>query len=1239
MTDPAQPAPTAPPAPSEFVLTALGPRSSHPYWRRRRWQTVARYGLGAIVALGLTGLLVVLNFRSFGAFVASVHTLLLGLGGVVVVALSSVVTLVLLDRIADLKGSGEIEGGLGRDVVDAPTVAITAVVGVVGPLVLAQLPGIPTTVRLGANLLAILPLFGILIGIRVLEGRRSGRSGRPVLGLVLLVLVALLLVSLLQTAAGLLGSHPAARWVGHVVTAAPAAVVAYALFLAFPRPHRAAQAATDATPEAPSWRDRLAAFWDWLWRAVSRRGPPAEALTDAADAAPAGPPAWLAQVLAGLPAGCEVMGDADALTTEDAPGPADRPELRPVFAGLDPTVEQAAFLDRFNGRYERAVRHVMDSPGGDGEPCPDLLLLGHPGTGRTTTLLACALDAVFVRGQHVLVLVPTASRRDAMVETFAAYLRGTGFHHYVRAVAVASDPVARWLTDDEPMPRVVVGTLDDVETHLCGAPTARPDDLLVLRDLLGLLEVVLVDDFLDFSEVERSHLPFFLAKHRLLLAADHVPMQAVVSCIELTPLAETMLAERLFPVADREQVATLHHRRGDWGWHVDLEAPDITAAVDALVRACLQVTDPDTGEGLDIILYRRGIDDYTRRAQQQALSTLPGPGRVTVLGNADQRLPDGVGRIDAVIHHVSGHGDACLTLRVRFGNDRAVVFSVRPPGEVTESGTDGVVPIVADRSAPPLLVAHLRSVLRFLPPATPIPMALWDQFGLSTVRPPQGRVTSHLARLERDELKDPRYTARDLWPYAVVQHAVTGYEPVVVHELPRSALQLVSSRSGATVYLTAPPPLTAPAPSATSRWCEWQRDSGARIRDLDLAHAGDLLITVGRDVLVPQRAGLTGNRFEVVATHWQGDGSDVYRPMWDLAWSVPPGTTAGGHQGGGQHYGMAWFDLHPAPDQDVTARATLRGRMDDSGRITVMQTVSFEYAARLSVLVLGPGPLDPDHLDTLRGQHLTSAWSSRSPSFQLPLTSALAYAFDARVPGLSFFARTLAYAPTGPEDPASACRTPRPSRGSPRQPRSWTVRCRQLPPAERQRVFETPTSAFTCLRHSGREVGFAMQSSARLGESHPTALSDSHRRETQSCNRRDRRGGDGRATWREEATAGRWSTGTRASPETPGWPGTTELTCAPGRQARSRQGNGFPTPSSSAAELHALYRARLRRPCPRPPAGPHPLEVRLRADPERPPQRSPAGPPRLRPTERPPRSRTSSAWPGMRRSSRQPASW
>jgi len=256
----------------------------------------------------------------------------------------------------------------------------------------------------------------------------------------------------------------------------------------------------------------------------------------------ASPPEWLHELherLGAAGTNIERIRLAESEVSPDSP----QLDLKHVFGVPVPTADQVRLLKRFRDLYRRLV----DGTDGDAEACADLLVQGDPGSGKTTALLACAVYASLVRGQRVLFLVPDGLRQEAVRDRIDLFLKKLRLNYYVKVSVLSDDSVDRWLGGVEPVPQIILGTVRAAEEHLYGFACAR-DQAARLRRLVLLPEVIIVDDFMDFDDAQRPHLLFLIDKQRLLLAAESMPLQVVVSCRKLAELGEEILGKRLFTV-------------------------------------------------------------------------------------------------------------------------------------------------------------------------------------------------------------------------------------------------------------------------------------------------------------------------------------------------------------------------------------------------------------------------------------------------------------------------------------------------------------------------------------------------------------------------------------------------------------------------------------------------------------------------------------------------------------------
>ena len=719
------------------------------------------------------------------------------------------------------------------------------------------------------------------------------------------------------------------------------------------------------------------------------------------------PPEWLHELQESLGTAVGKVGRIRLGENETSP---DSPHinLKYIFGVPVPTTDQVRLLERFRDFYRRLVERVES----DVEACADLLVQGNPGSGKTTALLACAVYAAFVRGQRVLFLVPDTLRQEAVRDRIDLFLKKLHLNYYMKTGVLSNDAVDRWLGGAEPIPHIIIGTLRAAEEHFYGFQCPR-DRIPQLRRLVLLPEVVIVDDFMDFDDAQRSHLPFLIDKQRLLLAAEYMPMQVVVSCRKLTELGEEILGKRLFTVKHLDKnrnVLSIRPRQGTHAWRVRLPADNVPETVDKLVTWCLR-------RGLDVVLYRHGIDEDEREMQQAALAA-KGKGRIAVLSDLERPLtsPDPMD-VDAIFYHEALHEDICLALRMHAGNEETVIFSVEPSGAKKEV-VAGIVPVVADRSATPLLVAHLNSVLRFLKPFTPIHADVWSKFGMEyhTVAEPDRDTQLADDWLELDLWEEQDYRV-ELGSYISMGKPNLIRDPVKVFALPdpswavyrrADGFRLLVGRSAATRSAPGDRRHAGLRRGRLAKWFDREAEFG-EVGQVDLAHAYrfKLLLdrrSIGLRTVQQERDG----SIKLISEVWHGSGSDRYLPIYDFSWTLPVDQRAERFWGSVDDE-LRWFELR-TDGPGVEVRTQIIGHMSEYAEVTDIPAVMYEFPATLCGLVLRPTPLEQDTLATTIGAALQGPWTIGGDArFWTSLSGAFNYAVRVKVPGLHYFARVVAF--------------------------------------------------------------------------------------------------------------------------------------------------------------------------------------------------------------------------------------
>ena len=188
-----------------FRDSELGVWSSHPHWRnRRRLQfQLAAAVLLVLVLVSAVGL-VSMDPEGILEFLRALQDRVLLVGVSVGTVLAALTPFAITDRWAHLQSIGAGTPARGRGPVDPRIIGVCLLLGCVGPLGLAHIQNVPTSVRFIANLFAVLPLFGLVGGMRVLEARHAAgeRSvGRASLLWILAALLCLFGISLALAAA------------------------------------------------------------------------------------------------------------------------------------------------------------------------------------------------------------------------------------------------------------------------------------------------------------------------------------------------------------------------------------------------------------------------------------------------------------------------------------------------------------------------------------------------------------------------------------------------------------------------------------------------------------------------------------------------------------------------------------------------------------------------------------------------------------------------------------------------------------------------------------------------------------------------------------------------------------------------------------------------------------------------------------------------------------------------------
>jgi hypothetical protein len=505
--------------------------------------------------------------------------------------------------------------------------------------------------------------------------------------------------------------------------------------------------------------------------------------------------------------------------------------FRELFGGITPSADQVEAFSRVHSGFVSALGESDGRPVWGG-PSSDVLLEGSPGSGRTSVVAAAAVHAVIVRGTTVLVIVPNASKRRALIRRIrrAAESSGVGWFLNVgdltpagraawtlpgdgaaetltaQKIALSDDAAASVESAGERLdrmaherrrselersrvapgstPDILVGTVQEFEeSFFAGAA-----DFLRKRAVLRRIGLVLVEDLERFDVRHRIHLPAILDKLRLLLGSEGHRPQTVVVGPRLHEVGRAFIVERMLSSKDRIDPCRLRPFSlvGDVGepWQVTLRATDPgPKGVCAVIELCARQL---AGDGIDVIVYSPAMSAPERRDLAASVETA-GSASVTVVADLDELDKADAANLVAVFHAATGSVSASLAIRAQGGLGATVVFTVLPAstGKVNEAPTTELL-VLPDGASRALFAAHYRSVARFIGRLRAVHRDLWCRLGLAPIgdlatTDGEGAGESAAQRYtDRTVLLDPpdsrviRSGHESAWPWGAVSDAGAG---------------------------------------------------------------------------------------------------------------------------------------------------------------------------------------------------------------------------------------------------------------------------------------------------------------------------------------------------------------------------------------------------------------------------------------------------------------------------------
>lgn len=741
------------------------------------------------------------------------------------------------------------------------------------------------------------------------------------------------------------------------------------------------------------------------------------------------------------------------------------------FAETPITADQAAALHQILSLRAR-LDELPQTAQPTAAPSADVILEGPDGSGRTATVIAALLQGALVTGDTAIVLVAAECKRDAMLERFRMAAHSLSMEGFLGLGALTPEAVSPWADpnahashgvsptgrrDSSPNgfaisstipPRILVGTLEEMETVILGLPYGFD----ALERLLSHLDTVVIDDLDGFGIQDRLHLPYVLAKLRAILTARGQSLRTMLTVKPVADAARQLITRQLLKAASAD---------GHWMRMRSVPRPpnasvSITAlppadgdasALDLLAacgRACRL-------RGLNVVVVapfasQAGLSELLARCQSpgeknnsQFISAISDIDSLPTLGSRDHAL---VGSVACELLRLN-HGDA-FVVTWKTGDCAAVVFHMQRDG----GGTRGPEPrhplmVLPGKESESLFAQHFASASRFIARLQLIPRAAFSAMGfpdagtlatrLSRYRQPPNDMVALVDRVIHldppDHLAELASTDPVRWSACSVAEFGNSGPPsprhVAIRGLLPSSMGIVADASGTTVTLLEPP--TVPATKelgAHPRTVIWRSPDGSELARDDLAYLHSFYLKSEQQFFYPTRieAGSSGPVIIDVRPVSSRQGlKQPAMPAFEItALPMEPGT----HlrrllQSAPLAHRVAIFGIVPTTQQESAAgknsaaaqTATLRliGLYDHSANLREWELRTSYEAAKFFVLF--DPPTDIQSAESLNEYFLVD-WGPEKPTTHedFPeLAAAITEAMRWQAPGLERLVRCLGF--------------------------------------------------------------------------------------------------------------------------------------------------------------------------------------------------------------------------------------
>jgi hypothetical protein len=1016
----------------EYRDRHLGIFSSHPYWLERGSDWIRRLLVGTIMFLYLLAAYLWLRGHGIDRMIPAFGVWLVTDAGQSIAMIAAVATGMMAAasfqfRMALRKLSPDLARQRDRPVVfSLPTAMVIVLAGFVLPLVLTFAPNLPFEARFFGALIALTPTATLSL---LLPSAKARPVTIPWLsgGVILPILIV---GSFSKSAAEwvrfqlpegfvsffpMLGSLEGLHQFAMSLSSLSAVVFAFNLISwlrGLPEKSRCKVAALDTTSTAV----KSASWWRRLLMSLGIVGSRSHAETRAKEEAELLHQQHVDWALE-LARQCGFTPEPPIISTpgqEDTSSICDHSTYDILFGGSRPTQDQFKALTDFKQLRRRCIEDLEAEVTGTGF---EMILEGPAGSGRSSVLDAMAFITLLSQGTGSIILVSDLGRMKFATRRIGERIAALHLNPYVTVGGIedAWNQTGR----NEAPPDFCVTTPELWEQWLPGQMVRDGTDFELAKQLMAHYSTVLVDDWLDHPVEVRAHLPFMLDKHRLFLESEMVPRATVVAFPSLTETGRTLAVSRLMGDAgiidESRQIVRLRHRPLPAATVVDVICDSVDAAIEKLASAVGQSGQPS-------ILLRKGIDYEEAERQTLDYQNKYQNSQITVCYCGDQvQAVDG--DIRAILMKAACGPEAVFALRAHRQENSIVIMRVRDRREIASSGR--ITPLIVDRTGRGMAESHLRNILRFVSPGSPVSRRCWGQIGLEIpaqmIECPQVRMAGTLVLdlpelLPEPERRERPYLAK-LGSYISLEESFKYLERVDCHWIPDPGVPPMAETN---IGQAGPSHLHLPVPDQTSQLGKgstvlWIGNEGSELGRSQLHYAESLLLKRQR-VFCPDRIREETERgLEIEAAKFRDNGADAIHPKIEMEWKCAEQDSqnfaiATGH--GGPAHRFIWADLGSSAGVRVNAR--LIERVDDMDRPSPCFSFKFEWGARVRPLLLSPTAAvidqQEDYLTALKSFFSASQdWGTSHPGFLPGMTYALTRGLEADLPSSEFFGKILVF--------------------------------------------------------------------------------------------------------------------------------------------------------------------------------------------------------------------------------------